>query len=108
MGREHISEEILAKIDNSTEGYFLNELPVGTRLIVQTRNTKYDVEIKDGIWIKGHHLYCPDWTKVDFRGSTWGTSILKLHWVGLEMHMEFWLPEFGTVTTSAVESIIKR
>lgn len=87
------------------------DLTEGMKLSIQTRNTKYDIEIRaDGFWIKGHDLYCPDWTKVEFRGSHPGKLIGKTrpNWIGVDHHMEWWSNEFGTVTTSAVESIIRR
>lgn len=84
------------------DGYFLHELPIGARLTVQTRNTTYYFEIRKGeVWIKGHHFYCPDWTKIDFHGSD-GTP----DWVGVGQHMEWFSnPAHGNITTSAVERI---
>jgi hypothetical protein len=120
--REHIDSSLLEKMDSSTEenGLFLNELPIGSKLTVTTRNNIYDIEIREGevadkdwlnseVWIKGHHIYCPDWTRVNFHGSTFGGSVLKLFWVGVDMHMEWFSdPAYGDITTSAVESIIRR
>ena len=123
-GREYISKELLEKIDGSTEenGYFLHDLPIGTKLTIQTRNTKYDVEIRKRavlhkdwldveVWMKGHHLYCPELIRVEFRGSTFGASMMKLRWVGVDMHMEFVVPEHpehGVITTSAIAQITRR
>lgn len=103
---DNLSDDIATAIDSHTEGFHAE---IGMKLSVQTRNTKYDIEIRpDGFYIKGHALYCPDWTKVEFCGSTYGSSLLKLDWIGVDMHMEWWSNEFGTVTTSAVETIIRR
>lgn len=117
--REHIDQALLDTIDSSTEenGYFLNELPIGTKLKVNTRNTEYDIEIRPRsgepdpdwlnaeVWMKGHHEYCPEFVKVNFQGSTWGSSVIKLRWVGVDMCMEFSIGDWKRITTSFVERI---
>jgi hypothetical protein len=91
-------------------GVSLDELPVGAVLDVQTANTLYRVENRgDGeVLISGHAEICPTPVQVVFYGSTWGTPMLKLRFIGREMRMEFFHPERGIVRTSRVREIRER
>jgi len=91
-------------------GVALDELPVGSVLDVQTANTRYQIENRgDGeVLISGHPEICPDPVLVSFHGSTWGTPMLKLRFIGREMSMEFHHPEKGIVRTSRVRDIQER
>jgi hypothetical protein len=91
-------------------GVALDELPVGSVLDVQTANTRYRIENRgDGeVLISGHPEICPDPVLVSFHGSTWGTPMLKLRFIGREMSMEFHHPERGIVRTSRVRDIEER
>jgi hypothetical protein len=88
-------------------GVSLDELPVGAVLDVQTANTLYRIENRgDGeVLISGHAEICPDPVLVSFQGSTWGTPMLKLRFIGRDMRMEFHHPEKGIVCTSRVRDI---
>ena len=57
------------------------------------------------VLISGHPEICPDPVLVSFHGSTWGTPMLKLRFIGREMNMEFSHPERGIVRTSRVREI---
>jgi hypothetical protein len=91
-------------------GVALDELPVGAILDVETANTQYRVENRgDGeVLISGHPEICPSPVLVSFHGSTWGTAMLKLRFIGREMSMEFRHPERGIVRTSRVRDIKER
>jgi len=91
-------------------GVALDELPVGSVLDVQTANTRYCIENRgDGeVLISGHPEICPEPVLVSFHGSTWGTPMLKLRFIGREMSMEFHHPERGIVRTSRVRDIEER
>ena len=91
-------------------GVSLDELPVGTVLDVQTANTLYRVENRgDGeVLISGHPEICPTPILVSFYGSTWGTPMLKVRFIGRDMRMEFFHPERGIVRTSRVRDIQER
>jgi hypothetical protein len=91
-------------------GVALDELPVGAILDVETANTLYRVENRgDGeVLISGHPEICPSPVLVSFHGSTWGTPMLKLRFIGREMSMEFHHPERGIVRTSRVRAIKER
>jgi len=88
-------------------GVSLDELPVGAVLDVQTANTLYRIENRgDGeVLISGHPEICPTPVLVNFHGSTWGTPMLKLRFIGRDMRMEFHHPEKGVVRTSRVSDI---
>jgi hypothetical protein len=91
-------------------GVGLDELPVGAILDVQTANTLYQIENRgDGeVLISGHPEICPTPVLVSFHGSTWGTPMLKLRFIGRDMRMEFHHPEKGIVRTSRVQNIHER
>ena len=88
-------------------GVGLDELPIGAVLDVQTANTLYRIENRgDGeVLISGHPEICPEPVLVSFHGSTWGTPMLKLRFIGRDMRMEFHHPEKGVVRTSRVREI---
>ncbi len=88
-------------------GVHIDELPVGALLNVQTANTLYQLENRGNgeVLISGHPEICPDPVLVNFHGSTWGSAMLKVGFVGREMSLEFRHPERGVVRTSRVHSI---
>ena len=91
-------------------GVSLDRLPIGAVLEVQTRNRIYTVEnLGDGdVLLSGHPDYCPEPTPVRFQGSTWGRSLVKFHFLGRGMHLEFRHPALGVIRTSRVEEIRER
>jgi hypothetical protein len=57
-------------------------------------------------FISGHPQYCPEPVLVAIAGSTWGGSMLKLHFLGRGMHLEFHHPEYRTpIITSTIQEI---
>ena len=91
-------------------GVALDELPLGAILDVATMNNLYRIENRgDGeVLISGHPDICPAPVLVSFHGSTWGTAMLKMGFIGREMSMEFRHPERGVVRTSRVREIRER
>lgn len=91
-------------------GVGLDELPIGAVLDVETANTVYRIENRgEGeVLISGHPEICPEPVLVNFHGSTWGTPMLKLRFIGRDMRMEFHHPEKGIVRTSRVRDIRER
>lgn len=91
-------------------GVSLDELPLGAVLDVETANNMYRIENRgDGVvLISGHPEICPTPVLVNFHGSTWGTSMLKLRFIGRDMSMEFRHPERGVVRTSRIRDIRER
>jgi hypothetical protein len=88
-------------------GVHVNELPLGAVLEVETRHHVYRVENEgDGeVTISGHPEFCPEPVRVRLAGSTWGTPMLKVRFIGREMKMEFIHPEHGVILTSRVRDI---
>lgn len=88
-------------------GVHLRDVAVGAVLEVRTRNHLYLVEnLGEGrVAISGHDKYCPAPVTVRLTGSTWGGSMIKRHFVGRHMRMEFVHPNFGVIRTSPVEEI---
>ena len=90
-------------------GLRLGLLREGSRVLVETVNRRYDLEVRAGkVWICGHPDFCPRPVPVLVRGSSWGGSMLKTAFIGRGMHMEFQHPTFATVTTSRIVSIHMR
>jgi hypothetical protein len=106
----HLSDEVNRSIVQSEVegGVFLNDLLPTTVLEIQTQHHCYLVILLTGnnALISGHPLYCPKPIQVAIAGSTWGGSMLKRHFVGRGMHLEFCHPEYQTpITTSAIQEI---
>lgn len=94
-----------------TEGIFLRNCPNHT-IYVQTINTLYTLTKKgekvtiiatkeDG----STPTYVPTETEVDVAGSTWGGSMLKMDYIGVNMHMEFYQKGQRGITTSEIQNI---
>ena len=108
QGRYFDNGIVRAIVQSEIEGgVSLDQLPPGTLLEVQTRNTIYGIENRaDGkVLISGSPKFCPEPLLVQFHGSTWGTPMLKAQFIGRGMQMEFRHPEFGVVLTTRVREI---
>src|SRR5438094_5794492 len=70
-------------------GVMLDELPMGAAVEVETANNVYRVENRgDGeVLISGHPEFCPKPILVSFHGSTWGTPMIKVRFIGRGMAM---------------------
>jgi len=88
-------------------GVALDDLPLRAVLEVETKNNVYQIENRgDGkVMISGHAEYCPEPVMVHLHGSTWGTPMIKMRFIGRGMGMEFGHPIFGIVRTSKVRQI---
>jgi hypothetical protein len=88
-------------------GVFLDALPPGTNLEVQTENRAYHLvaQGKGKALISGHPDFCPSPVLVGIHGSTWGGSMLKVGYLGRGMRMEFGHHPFGIITTSRIREI---
>ncbi len=85
-------------------GIWWKDLPVGSKVIVRTRNTRYEIENReDGSYIQGHEKYCPQPTKASIHGSTFGGSMIKAGWLGVGMYLEFSTDR--TITTSQIQDV---
>ncbi len=88
-------------------GVYLDDLPPGATIQVQTLNHSYLlVNRGEGkALISGHPRFCPQPTLVTVDGSNWGGSMLKLSFIGRGMCMEFRHPAHRTITTSKIVEI---
>lgn len=114
MHQDHpnLSPEINNAIRESelAGGVWWKDLPVNSRVEVQTKNRLYLLEKRDdGDYIQGHPEYCELPTKAHIHGSTFGGSMLKVGWLGVGMYLEFSIPgrQFGhdTITTSQIQDV---
>lgn len=106
----NLSDEVNRNIVQSEieGGVSLAELEPETTLEIQTQNHCYTaVLLRDRqALLAGHPVFCPKPVLVTIHGSTWGGSMLKLHFVGRGMHLEFRHPEYGTpIVTSPIQEI---
>ena len=85
-------------------GVHLANLPPGTILRVETRNHQYTIVFQglDRVLISGHPEFCPEPVAATIHGSSWGGSMLKAHFIGRGMHLEFAPGGRPTIRTSTV------
>lgn len=93
---------------DAEDGIYLDELPAGAVIDVETDHHTYRVENGgDGrALISGHPKYCPEPVLVVLHGSTvGGGAIHKMRFIGRGMGMEFRHPVLEVVTTSRIREI---
>lgn len=88
-------------------GVYLDHLAPGERLTIETEDWICHLEYCGDYRaiIRGHALYCPEPVEVSIAGSTWGGSLLKLHFIGRGMHLEFLHPVYQRILTSRIIEI---
>jgi hypothetical protein len=88
-------------------GVFLDQLPPGAVLCVETRNRSYTLVNRGNgkALISGHPTFCPEPVLVHIEGSNWGGSMLKAAFIGRGMHLEFRHPEHRTIMTSCIVDV---
>lgn len=105
----NLSSVVQANIEQSEAdgGLWLENVPVGKQVLIQTENTLYTLEhpSEDGWLISGHPKYCPTPASCSISGSTWGGSMLKMGFVGVGMHLEFHVEGFSRLTTSQIKTV---
>jgi hypothetical protein len=91
----------------TADGVYLDELPAGAVIDVETDHHTYRLENRgDGrALITGHPKYCPEAVLVDLHGSTAGGAMLKMRFIGRGLRMEFRHPVLGVISTSRVRNI---
>jgi hypothetical protein len=97
-------EETIEGLGNA-EQFNLNNLAIGGKVEVKTKNTAYLIERgEDGLYISGSEKYCPKPTKVYIEGSTYGGRAIINDTVVVGGYLEFTLPDRqGPITTSQIE-----
>lgn len=110
MGHPNLSDDINRRIEQSEidGGAWMEKLAPGKTLHVQTKNTHYEItrDAQGNERIKGNPTFCPDFFACSIQGSTWGTSMLKVGYVGVGMRLEVVLLEGphtgGTMLTTQI------
>ena len=110
MGHPNLSDEINNAIEQSERdgGVWLKNLRKGDVVTLQTQNTTYTIKVlgEKNYTIEGHAKYCPKPVKVHIAGSTWGGSMLKMEYIGRNMHLEFHVDGHpGAITTTAIKRL---
>ena len=110
LPHENLSDEVNRELVQSEieGGVRLQDLEPGSMLRMHTENTCYEIIVLHGgsSYLSGHPLYCPQPVLVTIAGSTWGGSMLKLHFIGRGMHLEFRHPGYSTpIVTSIIQEI---
>ncbi len=93
---------------NFSDGVNVHKLKPGMIVIAYTLNSRYKIikgfKDKYDVTIQGGR-YFPEPTEVNFAGSTFGGSMLKVGWIGYGLHMEFHIPSIKkTYTTTSVRA----
>ena len=105
----NLHPDIQRRLDEQEKlgGVQLDELEPGTKIEVQTLNTLYTIEVlENGKYMVSGGSYFSAPTETHIGGSTWGSSMLKLKWLGINMHIEMGHPaKNGIITTSPVQAI---
>lgn len=106
---KHLHPDVVRNIELSKKngGIELDRLAVGTRIEAQTKNTLYKIEVLENgeFRIEGGKFFVEP-TIGHISGSTWGGSMLKNKWLGIDMHIEMFHPDFpGYIVTSATKSL---
>jgi hypothetical protein len=105
---EHLSDSINLNIMQSERdgGLYLRDVKDGETFLVKTQNSTYTIKrvSENKYLISGNWNYCPTPTEASISGSTWGGSMLKIGYVGVGMHLEFYTDR-GRITTSAIQMV---
>jgi len=80
-------------------------------IVVQTLNTKYVFTSIQGrvrgqaFKVEGEPRYLAKSEVVHIHGSTWGGSMIRLGFIGVDMRLEFSTKEHNCITTSPIQSV---
>lgn len=92
--KKHLHPTIVSNLEKLEKegGITINKLKPGSKIVAKTRNTEYILEIidptKDIVLISGNQRFCPFPVRARLNGSTWGGSMIKIGFIGKDMHME--------------------
>ena len=101
---DEINKDIL--MSELMGGVYLDDVPTGKHIYMQTKNTKYViVKVGEDWYIQGNEKYCAEPTECHIAGSTWGGSMLKLGFIGVGMYLEFGVEGHPSVLTSQIQTV---
>jgi hypothetical protein len=110
-GEKYIDPRLLALIKKSEKdgGIFLNDVPKRALVEVQTNNSIYTIAIIDvkkaEVIVKGNNKHLATPKTCFLLGSTYGGSMLKLGWIGVDMHLQVSVIGGPILTTSPIRFI---
>ena len=87
---------------SQADGVGLADVDTFTTLVVQTDNSVYQITILQPyareVVVQGGAFF-PERTRACLSGSSFGGSCLKLGWVGIGLHMEFYAEDEWVITS---------
>lgn len=105
----NLSDEVNRQIVRSEieGGVYLRDLHCGDALQIEIQDWVCTFQYcgENEALVGGHGRICPQPVRVQVAGSTWGGSMLKQHFIGRGMHLEFIHPTLGRVVTAAIREI---
>lgn len=104
---DHLGEADGGVLGSAVTGVDLSDLPRGTELLVETRNSQYRLVLLDdrgrnALIEGGRHFR--EWTEVQINGSMCGESLPRVGWIGLGLSLELTVHGMRLLT-SRVRSI---
>ena len=94
-----------------SEGFYLEELPEGAALEIETQHHHYKLVKDDDTHVKisGHPDYCPEPVDVELEGSFGERPPIKPRpgFIGRGMYLVFKHPQFNEITTSRIREVHK-
>lgn len=108
--KSHLSR-LLRRIStpDPEEGVYLDQVPSGTRLVVQTAHHQYLIEARKGCeaLLSGHPVYCPEPVGVTLYGSRSNAATLVPGFIGLGHCLVLLHPTGRFIRTSRVRAVRK-
>lgn len=100
--------EALLNARKNDPGIDVHKLKSGTKIKARTINNLYEFEITDqpGYLLAQGGKYIKTKKKIYLSGSTYGGSMIKIGWIGLDMNMEIYLGHKRKLTTTNVKEAI--
>lgn len=94
---------------NVEDGVYLDQVPAGTQLIVQTVNRQYLLEAREGCeaLLSGHPEYCPEPVDVTLYGSRSRKARLLPGFIGLGQCLVLVHPSGRFIRTTRVREVRK-
>jgi hypothetical protein len=104
-------DEIAQRFEQSKndKGFDITKLETKTKVTLKTKNSQYEVTYIEGnrAFVTGGLLAnggvrFPEPTEILIIGCSWGSSMLKIGWIGCGLRFEFSLAQGGMISTSPI------
>lgn len=96
---------------SEVEGLNVSALEPGTKLVIETKNSFYDIKIVEAKKVTifggsiGNNTRFSKPVNAIIHGSTWGSSAIMVDWIGRNMYLEFNVEGGKTYVTSSIQNI---